>query len=169
MPEDAAQVDTQPTETVEEKPSTDALMARLDEQSKRIDDMAGNLTRAEERATAAEKASAAPKEGPPKSFSRAEMTRFVEEGQMTQANADELHDAQVARAFDTKMEAELDKRDAFNRQSFHVDAQIQKYQELIPGINEQGSDDRRRLQAEYDFLKSCGDPDGPVTETKAPM
>ncbi len=167
MPEDSAQTDPQPTETVEEKPSADALMARLDEQSKRIDDMTGNLTRAEERATAAEKASAAPREEAPKSFTRAEMTRFVEGGQMTQAQADELHDTQVERTLDAKMQGELDKRDAINQQAFSMTSQIDRYKDLVPDMMTNGSDARNKLQVEYDFLKSCGDVDGPTTEFKA--
>lgn len=98
----------------------------------------------------------------PKVYTKAELTAAVEAGQINQAQADaqiefqnDLRAAQIAR--DTVLQ---------ETQKSTVDSQLAEYKALVPGLLERG-EVYQKVKAEFDFLRSLGDPNTVATELKA--
>ena len=106
-----------------------------------------------------------PKE--PKTWTRAELAQLVDNGDINQAQADELMDRQ--HEFQVKRQIHETVTQGLTQQSrqTRIESQIDRYKELVPDVADE-SDTRRRVAAEYRYLvDDLGDPEGHATELKA--
>lgn len=107
------------------------------------------------------------KADPPKRYSRGELNAAVTAGQITQEAADQVWDDQIraeARAEAATVSTEIVTR---AQRKERVDTDISRYTRLEPEILVPGSEIRAKVEAEYKFLVSLGDPANVETELKA--
>lgn len=91
----------------------------------------------------------------PKEYSRAELKGFIEAGQISQNQADELWDAQQEAKFERKLKAEVEalKAEAQHNTSLtDLKGIIRSYVEVKPEMVEEGSEDRDNLRKEFNRL-----------------
>lgn len=117
-----------------------------------------------------EKQGAAPKQEPPapaKVYSRAELDKAVQDGTITAAQANDILDtqhtrqaAEIARQAATEQFASLSRTDLVKRD-------MGEYEKLFPDVLVDGSKDRKRVEKQFEYLVSIGQPDNEATELVA--
>lgn len=106
-----------------------------------------------------------------RTYSRAELRALVEEGKISEAQMDQVLDEQAKREKETLRE-EL--RQSLSKEVSEIDRgkqiqdQLSRYQAKIPNAWQNGTDERGRVQREYERLtRVMGFPDGPATDLEA--
>lgn len=144
------------------------LKAALENQERKHESQLGNL-RAEFEAFKAGVSKQAPqdKQEAPKRFTRAELSAAVKADQITQEQADDIFAKQVTE--DAKSGAVRAALEAVNgaTQQKDIDNDLAQYRRLEPGLRDKGSELFERAKAEFDYLRSRGQPDNLVTELAA--
>ena len=95
---------------------------------------------------------------PAREYTRVELQGFVEAGRINQndANAlwDQQHEAKVLRNVETL----LDKRLTTDNRAVAVQAQVDRYQELVPDMLVPDSEIRQKVEKEFEALVELGQP-----------
>lgn len=104
---------------------------------------------------------------PEKEYSRAELQSFVDDGRMSQGEADRLLDEQIKRTVKTEVRDEIKADLSRETLAARINTEIDKYTEVYPDILSDGSDNRRLVAEEYQRQLSLGKPDNMQTELDA--
>jgi len=124
--------------------------------------------RLEERLRAQEAAAPAAQEPePPKTYTRQELRAAVNAGTIDEDAMEEVWAKQQRDLIKRETSELIERRDAARATETRVETDYQKYLEAYPDVKRVGSDDRTRLEREYDYYVSLGDPPGKTTELKA--
>lgn len=100
-------------------------------------------------------------------YTRAQLAQYVEAGQITQAQADDLIDQQNQRDMRELVDKSVQTAVSQFGQRNLVDTHLGQYRELVPEAWQTGTEQRNRIQQEYSFLIQAGYPAGPQTELVA--
>lgn len=90
-----------------------------------------------------------------KEYSRVELKEFVESGQISQQQADDLWDKQQETKFERKLQKAIAQERENNQQKTTVNDlknTVKQYGEVIPDIFSAGSDERKKLKDEFNRL-----------------
>jgi len=102
-----------------------------------------------------------------KHYSREDLAGLVEREDITQLQADTLWDKQLRSEF----EAELDKRfDSFSTETNStniIQNDMSAYMQQLPDLKVRGTKDRTKVEKEFGYLRSLGEPDNSRTELLA--
>lgn len=93
-------------------------------------------------------------------YSRAQLLQMVDEGQISQAQADEYWEQQIRQSVTQEASRAAEQRALAERIRHQVDG----YKEIIPGLEEFGHDNRAKLQRKYNELVNLGHPNDARTE-----
>jgi hypothetical protein len=104
-----------------------------------------------------------PKAEAPKFYTKAQLDAAVEAGQISRDDAD----AQLQLQADERARAIARETVQQGLRTSSVSSQIDQYSALIPDVMVAGSDERGKVQAEYNFLVGLGDKPGLETQLKA--
>ena len=100
-----------------------------------------------------------PKEpDPPKIYTRAELDQMVEGGQLTEAAKEDVLAQQQEHRINQIVSARVDERVSVATKAQRVDGELGRYIEKMPDLTEADSDNRKRVDAEFQFLVGL---DGP--------
>jgi len=100
---------------------------------------------------------------PARDYSKAELQQSVDDGKLSQAQADEISEQQLERRLAARTQTAV----AQSAQTTRVQTEIDAYKDALPAIMEEGSDERAKVQAEYQYLVGLGHPATLVTEATA--
>lgn len=139
--------------------------ARLDTALGQLRETRGSLEQVQQRLERLEQKSASNGEG--QEYTRAQLLAAVEEGQVSQAQADEIWERQIERRVERKMGEEIERRSVQSQRSTLVTSELNRYKSAVPELLEDGSDVRQRVESEYTFLLSTGLNPGLETELAA--
>jgi hypothetical protein len=145
---------------VEPEPKPDPIQTQLDEERER-------RIRLEERLAVSKEEPPAPKEEPPKEFTRAELRSAVNEGKIDDDQMEEIWSTQNRASIRRDTEEMLDKREQQRSAANTIETETQKYHETYPDITDVKSDNWSKVKKEYDFLVGIGNPDTKGTELMA--
>ncbi len=93
----------------------------------------------------------------PKVYTRSELRDLVDSGRMTSDQMDDVLDAQRDAKTASLVQATVNTSLQTTNQQQSVESQINAYNEVKPDIRTEGSEDRAKVQEEYDFLVANGD------------
>src|SRR3990167_8304959 len=116
------------------------------------------------------KAGAGTKEKPtelPKRYTQADLKAAVDAQQITQEQANDVWAKQMREETREIAEAAATAVVTGRTQKERIDSDLSAYKRLKPEILERGSEVRTKIEGEYAYLKSIGDPDSVETELKA--
>jgi len=103
----------------------------------------------------------------PKRFTRAELKAAVDAGQITQEQADDRWASQVREEAIEHANATANAAVDARTKKERIDADISAYKRLKPEIMESGSETRKKVQEEFNYLTSIGQPKSVETELAA--
>jgi len=104
---------------------------------------------------------------PAKEPTRAELLAAVKENLISQEQADAVWEKQIADRATSQALAGAKQLTANETLSVRVNDQLTSYRELVPDAWVDGSDDRKKVEAEFKHLVSLGHPSTPATEAAA--
>ena len=148
----------------EESPPSDEPRVPLS----RAERMAENAAaKAREEAKAHYEAELAKRAETPKTWTRTELSTLVDNGDLSQAQADELYDRQRDAQVQKQIRETVDRGLTQQSREARVLAQIERYKELVPDVAGE-SETRERIAEEFRQLVDLGDdPKDYATELKA--
>jgi hypothetical protein len=91
-------------------------------------------------------------------YTRVELQKFVDEGKISQVDANSLWDKQTEANILANVDAKLDARLKQDSQAVAVKAQVDRYKELVPDMMVLDSEARRKVDAEFQTLVDLGQP-----------
>jgi len=103
----------------------------------------------------------------PPVYSRAQLEQAVEQAKITQAEADALWDAQQARQTEKLVKETVHNTIQQTQQLSAVETRINEYAAIKPDVLKEGTPERERVKAQYDYLVSIGQPKTRSTELAA--
>jgi len=106
---------------------------------------------------------------PAKEFTRAELQARVDEGNLTQAEADRIYEDQLQQKVTADVTKKVESSAEQKALAQRIGMEIQKYVSVLPDIEAEGSENRGRVTREYQRLVSLGYPDNVQTELTALM
>ena len=118
--------------------------------------------RLEERITAGEK-----KQGESTEVTRSQLAQQVSDGNLTQNQSDDIWMAQEKKAWKTEMQQEISQQRDDDQRNRQIDDQLAAYTRACPEVNEQGTDERKKVTREFNELVRMGQPSTPSTELLA--
>jgi hypothetical protein len=159
-----------PSKPKEEKPETvskeefeKSLATERAERAK----LQAELDREKEERIRLEERSKTPAPPGEKVYTRPELDKMVDDGAITEATRDEYLQRQQAQQTSTQIQSEVSRQVNESTALTRVLSQIDRYQELIPDLMDEGSENRRRLKAEYSFIEDLeGKPDSVLAVRK---
>jgi hypothetical protein len=92
-------------------------------------------------------------------YTRVELQKFVDDGKISQVDANALWDKQTETKILANVDAKLDARLKQDSHAVAVQAQVDRYKELIPDMLLPDSEARRKVDAEFRSLVDLGQPD----------
>ncbi|GMR03351.1 MAG: hypothetical protein BMS9Abin21_186 [Thermodesulfovibrionia bacterium] len=125
----------------------------LTSSQKEIDDLKGKL---EDR-----------KEPAPQRYTRAQLSAAVEAEQVTQLQADEFWDTQLRAELRSDILSEVSTLNEHTQRTQTVSSQVDNYREKVTGLMDDGSDNRKKVTSEFNYLVSIGYPNNQTTELAA--
>lgn len=141
---------------------------RLDEATGKLKDQlstqTGLLTEAREKAARLEGQLATEKPEP--TYTRPQLLALVEEGKLSQGEADVAWEQQLETRIEKKFDKKLDQYTTAAQTQSQITAQVATYKELMPDLM-RDSEDRSKVQAEYQYLMGIGQPPTVATELAA--
>lgn len=146
-------------EIVEDEVENQIPQSRFDEATGKLKDKVRDLEGQLEQARVPPPET--PRETPKQS--RAQLLDLVDEGSLTQAQADTIWEDQLRKDILAEARQEV----STSRIADNINKEMDRYVELIPDIEVAGSDDRKKVQAEYRELVRFGSPAGLTTELAA--
>ena len=115
--------------------------------------------RLEERLAAKEAVKAAEPE-----YTREQLKVFIEEGKITEAQADEYREKLIEQRLERKFKEKLDKESTATK----ILGEIDQYKQLIPDVMVPGSESRQKYEQEYKYMvRELGLPDNYATQLAA--
>ena len=103
-----------------------------------------------------------------KELNHAELRLAVDEGKITDAQADEIRDKQITRSVTKEVGDTVKTSLDENARLMRVGEELAGYTEAIPDLRDKGSDTFARVQKEFDHLVSLGqNPDNLATQAAA--
>jgi len=103
----------------------------------------------------------------PTRYTKPQLDQFVNDGRITQAQADDIWEQQRQRETEQLIDQTVASRLTEHEQTTRVVSDINAYKELVPDLMNDASDDRAKVRREYDYLVSIGQPKGKTTELVA--
>lgn len=106
-------------------------------------------------------------EPPPKKYTRAEITKAVDDGHISQEQADALWDAQQAREVKEAIDSRVDQELTARQLKATIERDIGDYSEIAPNAFVAGTPEHTKVKKQYDYLVSIGQPATKATELTA--
>lgn len=103
---------------------------------------------------------------PNKTYTRADLAQLVEGEQLTQVQADQLWDKQLEEKFEKRLDQKLNETINTSNVNTRVDNDLNQYKAEIPDLMQAG-ENRTKVENEYKYLLSIGNPDSTITELAA--
>lgn len=101
-------------------------------------------------------------------YTRAELRRAVDEGRLSEDEADDIYDRQTRTRMSREIEQEISTRFAQTTTVKQAHDEVNKYLAAIPEVENPESAEFKKVKAEYDHLVSLGyDPHQPQTQAAA--
>jgi hypothetical protein len=100
-------------------------------------------------------------------YTRAELRALVNDGKITEDQMDATLEAQAEKRVTAKTEALVEERVTETRSTAKIEAEIDRYVEAFPDVNEDGSDTREKVSAQFSKLVARGFPKTLSTELTA--
>lgn len=100
-------------------------------------------------------------------FSRAELKRLVDDGKVSQEEADRTLDDQQDKRIERTVRKTVDSTIGQQTQAQRVKSEVDRYKTALPDIVNEGTEARAKAGAEYQYLTGLGHPDSVVTELAA--
>lgn len=101
-------------------------------------------------------------------FSRAELKRLVDDGKVSQEDADRTLDDQQGKRIERTVRETVDSTIKGQTQTQRMQSEIDRYKTALPDIVNEGSETRAKVEREYRYLTGVlGQPDSVVTELTA--
>lgn len=107
------------------------------------------------------------KKKPSKEYTHAELQSFVDDGRMSQAEADRIREQQMERKLEERVSERLESKTSAKELEGRLNAELQRYLEVHPEIATEGSKERNLVAEEYQRQLSLGKPDNLQTEIDA--
>lgn len=123
--------------------------------------------RLEGRVQATSEAKQKPAAEQPKVYSKSELQYAVDAGTITQDQMDAYLETQTRESIRKEMASQIETAKREMRTQAEIEAEIDAYKETIPSIMEEGSEDRRRVESEFEKLIRLGLPSNATTELLA--
>jgi hypothetical protein len=95
------------------------------------------------------------------------LQEMVDNGQISEATRTDILMQHAKEDAAAEVRAEMEKRFQGMQHEQALDAQIASYTERVPDVLTEGSETRNRVQKEFDYLVSLGEPGDKATEVKA--
>ncbi len=92
----------------------------------------------------------------PREYSRAELGQFVENGQMSQPEADTIFEQQAVRRIEANVTQTVSEGLKQSQAATQVQSDVAAYKAAAPEVMQAGSQERLRLEQEYQFLVGRG-------------
>ncbi len=102
-----------------------------------------------------------------KVYTRTELEGLVDSGQLGKEQADAIYEDQFRNQVKKEALEHAENALATERRKTMVLGQIDRYKEALPDVMVPGSEARNRVEQEYQYLTSLGDPADSATELKA--
>ena len=103
-----------------------------------------------------------------KEITRSELARLVEDGKLTQSEADQLWDEQQAEVIKKTVQDAVTSTVGQQTKAQRVQAGLDSYRSVLPDLDVQGSEARSKVEAEYGYLvNTLGYPKSAETELAA--
>ena|SRR3990167_1904505 len=109
---------------------------------------------------------AKPKEQP-KAPTRAELLQAVETGQISQTQADEAWERQIEQRVRTGITEEWKQYESTRELTTKVNTEVDQYTQSYPDVLTHGTENRSKVETEFQYLRSRGMPDTKATELVA--
>lgn len=103
----------------------------------------------------------------PKPYTRAELLAAVENGQITQAQADEAWEAQITAKVTESVTRDWLQHETAKERAKRVSSEISRYKAVVPDVTDTASETRQKVAAEFQYLVSIGQPKTVETELAA--
>ncbi len=103
----------------------------------------------------------------PKAYTREELNALVDDGKLDRARADQIMDAQLERNVKERVSADVVSAMQTQRRDERVQAELDRYLDVIPDVQTTGSEARQKVEQEFQYLVSLGDAPDKATELKA--
>lgn len=140
---------------------------RFDEVLRRQDKLQEELQAEREQRIRLEERVKAGGETKPKTYTRAELLAAVENGQITQAQADEAWEAQITAKVTESVTRDWMQHETARERAQRVSSEISRYKAAVPDVTDPASDTRRKVAEEFQYLVSIGQPRTVETELAA--
>jgi hypothetical protein len=114
-----------------------------------------------------EQVNKAPKESEKPTVTRAQLRKKVEEGTITQEQADEFMDAQMRESLKKDMKVQLEEHQQVTARSEMVRNEVEKYIQIDPELDTNGSDSKKQFNTRFNELVDLGYGATPETELLA--
>ena len=103
----------------------------------------------------------------PKEYSRAELGQFVDDGRMTQDEADRVIERQATHRIQENVTATVTQTMQQQQQGQAIQAEVNRYKAVIPEVTQAGTAERARVETEYQYLVGIGNTPDASTELTA--
>ena len=104
---------------------------------------------------------------PVKIFTRAEVKAMMDEGKISQEQADEYFDHVTEAKIRDSLTKEIRTSEAQREKLSRVKSELDQYTALVPDVLKEGTDDRKQVAEEYKYLVSLGSAENIATELAA--
>lgn len=102
-----------------------------------------------------------------KAPTRAELLQAVEVGQITQAQADDAWERHIRESVRSEITEDLKKYESAKELTTRVKTELDQYTQAYPNVLTHGTEDRSKVEAEFQYLRARGLPDTQSTELAA--
>ena len=106
-------------------------------------------------------------EEPAREYTRAELTGFVDEGRISQVDADRILDDQQSKRIERTVRDVTTQTISEQTTAHRLSEDLNEYKRLVPDVMVSGSEARARVEKEYAYLTSIGEPEGVMAELKS--
>lgn len=104
---------------------------------------------------------------PPAEYTRAQLDKAVENGQITEAQRDDILERQNAARVQRQIDQAVDSKVTGITREQQVTQQIGEYADVEPNLIKDGTDERRRVKQQFDAYVAMGLPKTKATELAA--
>lgn len=101
---------------------------------------------------------------PAKEYTRAELSALVDDGRLSQGEADRIYDEQTERKIEERITKKVETNVSEKEIASRINAEIDRYTDVYPDILVDGSENRKMVAEEYRRQLGLGKPDSAQTE-----
>ncbi len=102
-----------------------------------------------------------------KHLSTADLRTAIDEGRLTETQADEIRDRQIEERVTTKVSETVNATLSQHQSSTQIDAEVDRYLKALPKVDAEGSPERARVQSAFTEITKLGLPDDQRTTLMA--